>query len=251
MLDLLSSVLTLNGVGWIACSAFVAGTVRGFAGFGTAMIFLPVAGMFVSPVAAISALFIMDLIGPAPVIPQKFRAADKPDLARLVFGAALVFPAAIWLLLSFDPAVFRYSVSILSLVMLIALVSGLRIKTRLSPKYVWGIGGTAGFCGGFAGVPGPPVIFFYMASDRPAAVTRATNSCFLYGFDIMATTVLIVMGSTQPQALMMGALMAVPNVIGNFVGAAIFNPEKEKLYRNVAYAIIAISALSGLPIWES
>ena len=34
------------------------------------------------------------------------------------------------------------------------------------------------------------------------------------------------------------------------LGTAIFDPDRETVYRWVAYAIIAGSALSGLPVWD-
>ena len=50
--------------------------------------------------------------------------------------------------------------------------------------------------------------------------------------------------------LMLGVLMIVPYTLGNWTGARLFRPEAEKLYRWAAYAIIAASALMGLPVWD-
>jgi hypothetical protein len=50
--------------------------------------------------------------------------------------------------------------------------------------------------------------------------------------------------------LVIGLLMAVPNGIGNLIGAAIFNPDKAGIYKAVAYMVIAASAIMGLPIWN-
>ncbi len=36
----------------------------------------------------------------------------------------------------------------------------------------------------------------------------------------------------------------------SLVGTAIFDPGREAVYRWVAYAIIAGSAISGLPVWD-
>jgi hypothetical protein len=44
--------------------------------------------------------------------------------------------------------------------------------------------------------------------------------------------------------------MILPYLLGNWLGAALFRPELELLYRRVAYAIIAASAILGLPVWE-
>ena len=48
----------------------------------------------------------------------------------------------------------------------------------------------------------------------------------------------------------LGLIAGVPNVIANMIGARLFDPQAEGLYRRVAYMIIAASALLGLPLWD-
>ena len=96
----------------------MAGVVRGFSGFGSAMIFLPVAGQFMPPVSALTVLTVMDVFGPLLAVPKAFKEARKPDLARLLSAMILVFPFALWLLTRSDPAIFRYLVSAMALVCL-------------------------------------------------------------------------------------------------------------------------------------
>ncbi len=53
-----------------------------------------------------------------------------------------------------------------------------------------------------------------------------------------------------PEAIMIGAILTIPYLLGNILGAKIFHPEWEKTYHAVAYFIIAASALSGLPFLD-
>jgi uncharacterized protein len=57
-------------------------------------------------------------------------------------------------------------------------------------------------------------------------------------------------GLLRPEALWLGLVLVVPYALGNRIGQALFDPGREGLYRRVAYAIIAASALVGLPIWR-
>jgi hypothetical protein len=43
-------------------------------------------------------------------------------------------------------------------------------------------------------------------------------------------------------------ILAIPMGLGNIIGAILFNPDKEKLYRKIAFLIITLSALTGLPL---
>jgi len=68
-MDIFAGVIAGEGFWLLVAAAAVAGLVRGFSGFGTAMVYLPVAGQILSPFEALTTLLIMDLVGPLPNIP--------------------------------------------------------------------------------------------------------------------------------------------------------------------------------------
>ena len=249
MIDILTTALATEGLIWIAVAAFVAGLVRGFAGFGTAMIYLPVASSFLDPVAALVSLMVMDFFGPIPNLPRAWNDARRDQLAKLLVGMLVVLIPASFVLTAMSPEIFRYLVSFIALTLLVLLMLGTRYRGEFRDWMLYGTGGLGGFLGGVAGVPGPPVIMIYMASDNPPAVIRAVNMLYLWFFDLAFTTIFIIRGLLSISAIAIGAVATLPYLIGNIIGQRIFDPEKEKVYRWVAYAIIAISALRGLPIW--
>ncbi|SMR71017.1 hypothetical protein SAMN04488030_0637 [Aliiroseovarius halocynthiae] len=246
MPDLLTQALALPGLGWILAAAFTAGLVRGFAGFGTALIFLPITSQVVEPVLAIAILIVMDLAGPAPAIPRALKDGHPKDLARLVIGMAIALPLGLAALFVVEPTLFKLVVSVVSLAMLVVLMSGWRYHGSVTPRTVWATGSVAGLLGGAAGIPGPPVILLYMASPHSPRVIRANTTAFLFFFDLIMLAAFLITGQLLGLPLVLGLLTMVPSILGNWIGGWIFNPEYERLYRRVAYAIIAGSALSGL-----
>lgn len=246
MPDLLADALALPGLGWLVVTAFVAGLVRGFAGFGTALIFLPIAAQIIDPVWAVTVLIVMDLAGPAPAIPRALKDGHPRDLMRLVVATALALPLGLAALFAVDPQIFKLAVSVISLAMLAVLMTGVRYSREVTPPVVWATGGIAGVLGGAAGIPGPPVILLYMASSHPARVIRANTTSYLFFFDVMMLAGFAFAGRLGGMALILGLLVMLPNLLGNLAGGAVFNPRYESLYRYVAYLIIAASSLSGL-----
>ncbi|MBT56501.1 MAG: hypothetical protein CMF72_24275 [Mameliella sp.] len=247
MPDLFS--LAPEGLGWLIAAAFLGGLVRGFSGFGTAMVFLPVAAPILGPFGAILALTIMDLFGPLPNLRQAWASVEKSDLWRLLSGCALALPVGLWILTRVEPEVFRYAVSFVSLGMVAVLLLGLRYRGTVRRGMVAGIGAAAGLLGGVAGIPGPVVILFYMSRPLPVAVIRATILLFLVFFDILIVGYMTGMGRVTVSGAALGLVLAVPNVLGNVLGGYLFQPEQERLYRAAAYALIVLAALSGLPVW--
>lgn len=248
MPDFLTQALALDGLAWVAAAAFVAGIVRGFAGFGTAMIYLPIAAQIMPPVWAITTLASMDIIAPSVHIPAALRNGHRRDLLRLMIGVVALLPLGLWLLARTEPDVYRYLVSILSLLMLGVLLGGFRYRGSVTPPMVYGIGGAGGLLGGAAGLPGPPVILFYMASPHGPAVIRANTSAYLFFYDILLLVILLCLSRFEMAPFVLGILLSLPAMAGNLLGGWLFDPRHEKLYRIVAYVIIAAAALSGLPI---
>ena len=175
---------------WLIGGAIAAGLVRGFAGFGTAMIFLPVVGQVLDPFAAVTVLLIMDLVGPLPAIPRALRDGHPADVIRLVSAMVLTVPLGVMILAYISPESFRYLVALISLTLLICLISGLRYRGTLIKPMIYGTGAASGLLAGSAGIPGPPVILLYMASPHPASVVRANNTVFLLLSDVVILFVL-------------------------------------------------------------
>lgn len=250
MPDLWGQVLGIEGLPWIIGITFVAGIVRGFSGFGTAMVYLPVAGQFLPPVWAIVTLALMDLFGPLPNVRKAWAVAHRRDLMRLTGASVLTLPIGLALLVAIDPTIFRYAISGLALIVLVILISGFRYRGEVSRPMIYGVGATSGILGGIAGMPGPPIILFYMASPHGPEVVRANMMLFLLGYSVLVVGLLGGQGHATGVPLVLGLLLAIPNLLGNVVGGRIFNPAHETVYRFVAYAIIAISAISGLPFWS-
>ena len=113
MPETLSAALATPGLGWLVLAAFVAGTVRGFSGFGTALVFMPVAAQVLPPLWAIITVALMDVFGPVPNIPAALRKSDHGDLARLLGTTLLALPVGLWVLTMVAPDLFRTGVSLL------------------------------------------------------------------------------------------------------------------------------------------
>ena len=237
-------------MGWLVFAALLAGLVRGFSGFGTAMVFLPIASQYLTPFESIASLAIMEFFGTFAVMRKSWSDADKVDLARLVLGMTIVTPFALLLLAKVGADFYRYSVSILSLILLLLIGLGVRYKGKLNPFVIFSVGGLGGLTGGLTGIPGPPVILLYVASSHPISVIRANNLLFLYFFDVCVVLIFALSGVLTLKIFLLGSMLALPNFLGNFIGAKLFDPEKTNQYRIFAYIIIAVAAITGLPVWD-
>lgn len=212
--------------------------------------YLPLAAQVLSPFQALTTIVIFDLIGPLPIVRRASRECETSDLFRLISGLVVALPLGLLTLTFVEPEMFRYTVSFVALCLLGCLISGLRYHGRLNPPMIYGTGAMSGFLQGVAGLPGPPVILLYMASARPVQVIRANTFLFLFTTDVVLLPMLAIFGRLDSSAVALGIFLIIPNLFGGLLGAKLFRPEYERTYRTIAYAIIAASAVSSLPLWE-
>ncbi|MEM7631222.1 MAG: sulfite exporter TauE/SafE family protein [Pseudomonadota bacterium] len=250
MLDAFPVALALPGLWWLAGAIVAAGLVRGFTGFGSALIIMPAASSVLDPFAALVFLTTVEFWGPLPNLPAALRTGQRAETLYLLGGAAVGLPLGLWALSFLAPEVFGWLVSCVVLVLLSLVMTGWRYRGALPPRAVAGVGSVGGFLGGVAGVPGPPVIMLYMASALPIAVIRANFLLYLLGIDLLMIAVLLGAGLLDMVALTVGVLLVPLYMLANVAGAWVFDPGAERLFRAVAYLVIAASAILGLPIWE-
>ncbi len=250
MPDILATALATDGLIWLVIAVFIAGLVRGFAGFGSAMIIMPVASSVLTPVEAVVFLITAELIGPVPNALAAWREGTPRDVGRLALGAVLALPFGVWALSSMDATMFGWAVSIAVIILLILTVSGWHLKGELTKPLTVTAGAIGGFMTGFAGIPGPPVIMLYMASRLPVSVIRANFLLYLVVLDLMLFPLLWVLGLMNWPIAFLGLLVGIPNLVANMLGARLFDPSAERVFRIVAYLVIAASAIVGLPLWK-
>lgn len=243
-------VLATEGLRWLVLGVTLAGLVRGFSGFGTAMIYMPIAGSVLSPIWALTTMVVFDPIGPLPIIPRAVRDGHPRDVLRLGLGALLAVPLGVWALTRLDPGVFRWMISLIAIGLVVILMVGWRYRGALTRKMTYGVGALGGFLAGSTGLPGPPVILLYMASPLSPTAIRANTMLFLFLVDFILLAAFWGEGLLNLTPVLIGFLLVPPYMLGNVVGAFIFNPDRERVYRIVAYLVIGTSAIMGLPVLD-
>ena len=237
------------GLGWLALTAAIAGVVFGYAGFGTALIFMPVATVFLPPRVAVACLEIMTLSSLVVIVPPAWAVCDRRATAGMI-GVALVFiPAGVLVLRVADPDFLRWAVTGLATVTLAALLLGWRRRGADTTPARLGVAAAAGFTGGATGLNGPVLVLFHLSGRAGAATIRANSAVFLVVTGAAVLPVMVAQGLVSWADAALGLLLFGPYALGSLVGRAVFRPERDGLYRGIAYAIIGGAILVGLPVW--
>lgn len=250
MPEALGTALATPGLGWMALAILTAGLVRGFTGFGTALIFVPVAGQFLPGPDVIAIMALTGMFSTVALVPGAWKLADRGEVGALAFAAAVCVPVGLWVLSVLDPLTLRWIVSGVVAATLAAVITGWRWHGRLGGAGRVAIGGGAGLLGGMTGLTGPVVIIFYLANARSARSVRANTILFLAALDVVLIVTLMVSGQAGAGTLWIALALGVPYLLATVIGQAVFDPLYEKAYRIVAYGVIGLALVSGLPILD-
>ncbi len=236
---------------WVAAAAALAGLVRGFAGFGAAMVYIPVASAIYEPVIAVVTLFIVDATIQVPLVYRAVGQCRWSEVLPLALGAALTVPVGVYALRVSDPEVLRWFISGTILVLVVILATGWRYQRRPPTLASFGVGGVAGFAGGVASLYGPPMVLFWLGGQSDAPTVRA-NVIVFFALIAVVSGLAFWWNDLFTQQIFEIALLLIPfYAIAIWLGARSFRFASERIFRFIAFALIAVIAVSSLPAWAA
>lgn len=250
MPDALASALQTPGLWALIVTISVAGIVRGFTGFGTALIFAPVAALYLPPAAMIGVITLTGFFSSSALLPRAWRKGDRADVLVMAAGAIVSAPAGIWLMQTLPVEAVRWTISAIGAITLLSLIAGWRYRGTISRPGLFLVGAAAGLVGGATGLTGPAVILFYLTGPKGAEVVRANTILFLAALDIIIAANLAVQGIFTWELFWIAMILGVPYFVTALIGQRLFDPAREAVYRWGAYLVIAAALLRGLPLWS-
>jgi uncharacterized membrane protein YfcA len=236
---------------WVTLTAALAAAlVRGFAGFGAALIFVPVASAAYGPTVAAPTLLLVDFVLTFPFFLGGVRRCRWPTVLPTAIAAMLLSPLGAWALAVGDRTALRWAISVAILLLVALMASGWRYRSEPTVPVSAGIGAIAGFLGGFAQISGPPVIALWVSGPLPAAIIRANMFVFFTVITLASFTAYWVNGLFTGEVLRLSLAVAPAFGLALFVGGRIFGRTAGAGYRPLAYAAVALAAITSLPLFD-
>ena len=124
----------------ICAIALLSGVARGFSGFGSALIFMPLASSIAPPRLVAALLLVIDFVAATPLLPNAWQHADRKATAVMVAGAFVGVPIGTFLLIRLDPVTTRWIISAFVAALLALLLSGWRYRGKDYTALSIGIG---------------------------------------------------------------------------------------------------------------
>jgi len=231
---------------WAALIAIVAGLMRGFAGFGSAMLMAPTFAVLMGPTHMVPLVVCLELPMGAMLFLGSRREVEWHFVGPMAAIAVLAMPFGVWFLFSADTDLLTKAISVVVLVFVAVLVAGWRYRGPRPLPLTLGIGALSGAMMASSSVGGPPILLYMLAAEHPAARIRANIVAYFLLTTIVLLAMVLAAAPTGLAAVVDAAVLLPIVLLGSWIGSRLAGKAPDRVYRQIAYVILTAAAIFGL-----
>lgn len=233
-------------IAFLLAAALAAAFVRGLAGFGMAILLVPVIGLAIPPAEAVVVAnwlgILIGLIGLRRVLRESERSAFVISVC-----AMLATPLGVWLLAITAPELARLLIALIALGAFVLVLLPKRPPDHVPLQSETAATGIAsGVLTGFAGMPGPPVVPYYLRRQIPAGLARASMMTIFLTTSIAGVASAIALRVATWREAILGAVLFPAVLLGNWLGTLAFGKVSDRVWRSFTGAVLGLAALAAL-----
>lgn len=221
--------------------------LRGFSGFGAALVMSPGFAFVIEPKSGIAVITVLNVASAAQLFLPSLRHA-RWDLVRpLSLSACLAYPAGLALLVALDALVIRRAIGATVVGCALLLLSGYRLKGGFTTARTAVVGACSGVLQGLTGAGGPPTILYLLSGGDAPATTRANFIIFFAIMQVVAIPQLLYAGVLNLRLAVAALLLLPVYMAATHLGVKLFPLASPALYRRIAIAVLlALGAMALL-----
>lgn len=223
-------------------AVFTAGLIRGFSGFGSALITAPMLSWVWGPQVGVPVAVLIEIAPAIQLTPKAIPVANWRTVWAISIPALIMLPLGSQILINAPSDDMRRAIAVVVLLLAAVLWSGWRYRGPRGVAAEACVGLVGGTLAGSTGVAGPPAILYTMSGDDPPAVIRANLigyfTILFFGFVITFG----LQGLITSQVLWRVAILVPVFIVGTAIGTRMFGLASARVFRNIALATLAASS---------
>jgi hypothetical protein len=232
-----------------ACIALFAYVVRGFTGFGTALIMTPLLLLVFDLSTVVVASAVVSIVNGVWSVAQSHGSVDRGALVRLLITALPGIALGAWLLVRVDSSLLKRIFGVLVVLFALRLLLALRPSAHLRERVRWRAwvgylaGGVSGVAGGLFGTAGPPALVYLENQSNTRFVLRATFFAYALVLDGARFVSYSAAGLVVERSLLLTAAMLPASLLGTVVGMRLHARSSEGEFRLVMAVLLLSTGL--------
>ena len=226
-------------------SAFFSAFVRGLTGFGMAILLVPILALALAPVEAVLLTnFLSVFIGMSEI--RRLLRNAEPSAWAIIALAVLTTPIGLYLLSITSPAVARVGIAFIALSAFAAILLPRRGERGHHRVTTGGVGVLSGLMTGYAGMPGPPVVPYYVGRDIPRETAKASMLLIFTGASLTGLASGAVLNVLNWQLALLAVLLFPAVLLGNRIGEAASGRIADRTWRISVGVVLGGAAAAAL-----
>ncbi|NKE46777.1 sulfite exporter TauE/SafE family protein [Roseomonas frigidaquae] len=224
----------------------LAGLMRGYSGFGTAVLLAPAYSVLWGPRIGVPVMLVMELVVSMQLVPRAFGEANRRVILPIGAAACIATPLGAFILITADQDLLRRFIGGFVLVFGLLLTSGWRYHGSRPLALNLAVGSLAGLLKGATGISGPPVILYLLAGPEAVKQHRA-NLILFFGSIAVISVIPPALGGLIGWTTLAKLLLLLPVLMLCVpIGARLFHVLPEPWYRRAALCVLVASGLIAL-----
>jgi uncharacterized membrane protein YfcA len=239
-------MLTTGNIIALSAIIFTASIVRGFTGFGLALVAVPLI-QFIIPVTD-TAVFIaiINMIFSLIYYRRSRELVREQPLGRMALFTGIGVAAGTLILKYINPAYIQIGWGLLIIIIVLALARGFNFRISSDASAMTFSGLFGGLLAGATGITGPPVAIILSAMKTPKEKFNAVISVFILFAVSYALLFYLISGLVHPETALL-ALCSVPALIAGLrTGDILVSRISQKTFTNVVYIVLIIMGIITL-----
>ncbi len=226
-------------------AAFGSAFVRGLTGFGMAILLVPILALALSPVHAVLLTNFLSVFIGLSEIRRLLRNAERSAWIIIAL-VAVTTPLGLYALSLTTPAIARVVIAFIALSAFVAILLPRRGAMDHHPATTGGVGILSGLMTGYAGMPGPPVVPYYVGRDIARETAKAS---MLLIFTCASSAGLVsgaALGVLEWNLALLAALLFPAVLVGNRLGDRLSGRIADRTWRVCVGVVLGAAALAAL-----
>lgn len=226
-------------------TGLVAAFIRGLAGFGLAIILVPVLALALTPVEAVLTTNVVALLIGGLELPRLLREAERSvwTIIAMVFLTTL---PGLALLAATPPDIARLLIALVALSAFFAILFPVREPAQPGIVTTGLTGAASGILTGFAGMPGPPVVPYYVGRAIPRRVAKSSMILIFTFAAAIGIGSGLTLGRMHWRLAILGAMLLPMVMLGTWLGRKADGHVSDRAWRIFVGVVLAAAALAAL-----
>ncbi len=234
--DLFSPELALA-----AAVTVVAGLMRGFTGFGSAMVMSPLLSLIYGPVQGVATVMILESAVTLQLMPGVIGGTRWREVGPMAIAATVMIPLGGYILLNADPGILRRVIGAAVLAFALVMLCGWRYGGPRRLSISLAIAALSGTMVSSVGIGGPPVLIYWLSGSDAARQNRANIISYFAFISVGVLVTFLLNGVIGVETVWRAAVVAPFFLLSAHLGSRLFGRSSEALYRRVAlYFLLAV-----------